>query len=185
MAETLLPPFQPNWNTYSNAQWVGMNMHAGQWVTSTAWPTAKLITYQPFTLPMPMTVIRMGWLNAATVNAGNLVQAGVYDTAYALLGSCAATAQGSLNVLQTVTPTTFTLYANTQYYMAFTCDLAAGAATSTFGAEGSLTIGETGAYGCLTEVPGTFGLPGTGTPIMPASPNDVAVFVSLSSSSLL
>lgn len=169
MTETLTFSDVPSFDTWYTGEWTTLSVHTGSWITSTAWPTAKMITYMPFSMPSSMTVVQMGWMNGATVNAGNLVQAGIYNAAWALVGSCTATAQGTASTLQVVTPTAFTLYGNTQYYAALTCDLAAGAGTSTFGCMAAGGIGQVACCGVLGETPGTFGLPGTATAIAPTS----------------
>lgn len=179
MTETLLRAPVPSFDTWYTGEWTPLSSLTGAWITSTAWPTAKMITYMPFSMPSSMTVIRMGWMNGATVNAGNLVQAGVYNAAWALVGSCTATAQGTLSSLQVVTPTSFTLVGNTQYYAALTCDLVAGAGTSTFGCMTAGGIGQVACCGVLGETPGTFGLPSNATAIAPTS--EVLSSIALSS----
>lgn len=93
---------------------------------SAVWPSANLGIYVPFALPRTMTVLKLWWLNGATV-AGN-VDVGIYDAALNKVIASGATAQATINVLQAVDIADTVLPGPANYYMA----LSASLGTATF-----------------------------------------------------
>lgn len=124
MADTT-PLFLPNYCRYTG----GRNLRAwniGTVPASTAWGTANLAIYLPFSLPFTYVAARMAWRNG-TVVSGN-VSIGIYNAAGTNLYASAATVQAGTSARQYVTlgsPLTLT---PGHYFMA----LAASSATATF-----------------------------------------------------
>jgi len=83
---------------------------------STAWPTANKAIYIPITLRANFYVRRVFWVNGGTAN-GN-VDAGVYSLGGARLLSAGATAQGTINAVQSVALGTAVLLHPGSYYLA-------------------------------------------------------------------
>lgn len=92
---------------------------------SAAWPSANLAIYVPFMLAAPYLVQRLWWANGATV-AGN-VDCGVYTGDGTQLFHTGATAQATINVVQSVSNGP-TLLLPGAYYMA----LSASSGSATF-----------------------------------------------------
>lgn len=93
---------------------------------SAVWPSANLGIYVPFALPRTMTVLKLFWVNGATV-AGN-VDCGIYDASLNKIISTGAVAQATINVAQSVDITDTVLPGPANYYMC----LSASLATATF-----------------------------------------------------
>lgn len=67
------------------------------------WPSANLAIMWPFTLEVPATVEKVGWMNGTTAT-GN-IDAGIYDTSYAKVVSLGSTAQSGTAAIQVGTLT--------------------------------------------------------------------------------
>lgn len=173
MSEGTLPQTYGNPNTISTASMesVGVGAVVAGSFASTAWGTANLIMYYPFSLSRSLSVVRMGWSNGTTV-AGNVV-VGVYNDAWALLGSCTSTAQATVSVGQFVTVTAFNVPVGRRHYLALT----ASDATATFGMFTTPPTGLCAGVGIMSEL-GTGGLPGTATPTVPTAEWITQVFIS-------
>ncbi len=101
---------------------------------SAVWPTANSALFVPFCVRQPRLVQRLWWYNGATAS-GN-VDCGIYSADGTLLVSAGSTAQGTINVLQSV-DITDTLIGPGQFYMALVMDNITGTmfrATSNSGA---------------------------------------------------
>jgi hypothetical protein len=134
--------------------------------SAAAWGTAKLVIYLPLTIFDAITITKLGIFNGTTV-AGNH-DLGIYDGVtlgkIVSTGSVARTGNGSL--LQVTTITTTTLQAGF-YFLASTLS----AATDTV-VLGTLSAAVGGAaHGIREETTGSFGLPSTMTPTIPATGN--------------
>lgn len=97
-------------------------------VGTSAWPTANLALFVPFTISSPITVVQMGVSNGGTVS-GNL-DVGIYDITGALLVSKGTTAQAGASAVQLLDITNTTLNPGT-YFMAMAADNITGTYNST------------------------------------------------------
>lgn len=106
----------------------GMNLRAlaiGNQATSTAWGTANLALYLPFSLPYSYTVNRLCYAVGATAN-GNVTM-GIYGEATrALQASVAATAQGTINTIQYLSLASPLTLAAGDYFVAIALSSATG-----------------------------------------------------------
>lgn len=91
---------------------------------SAAWPTNNLAIFVPLVLPVPYFVRKVWWANGSAAS-GN-VDCGVYTEGGALLLSCGSTAQGTINVVQSVTLGTPVLLEPGSYYMALVLSSTSG-----------------------------------------------------------
>lgn len=123
--------------------------------TSTAWPTAKLVAYIPFTIRKQFTVRTIGWQNGTTP-VGN-VEVGIYNESGTRMGTSGSTAAGTSAAIQVTTPTAFTLPGFARYYFAVTCDNVGGSYTLSMSGS-TIAAGTSGGLGIMTETTGTFGL---------------------------
>lgn len=95
-----------------------------RWFTgagSANYPAANVGLFVPFTIPEPITFLKMFWLNGASV-AGNL-DAGLFREDGTLIVSTGSTAQATINVVQAVTITSTRLDRG-RYYLGITGDTA-------------------------------------------------------------
>lgn len=86
--------------------------------TSTAWPSANLAIFIPFTLAVPVTVYKMA-MGAGATAAGNF-DIGIYDAAGNRLVSSGATAKGSS--VEHILDVTDTVIGPGTYYLAMAAD---------------------------------------------------------------
>jgi hypothetical protein len=87
--------------------------------TSIAWPTANLAMFVPVALSEAITVVKMAWMNGATVS-GN-VDVGIYDAAGNRLVSIGSTAQAGVTNSQVV-DVADTLLSAGRYYLGLAMD---------------------------------------------------------------
>jgi hypothetical protein len=81
--------------------------------------TVNLAVFVPFSVPEPITITKLGWVNGTAV-AGNL-DAGIYDTSGTRLVSSGTTAQASTSTAQVV-DVTDTILGRGVYYLALASD---------------------------------------------------------------
>jgi hypothetical protein len=122
---------------------------------SSAWPTASLAMFVPIALSEAVTVVKMAWLNGATVS-GN-VDVGIYDASGNRLVSIGSTAQAGVTNSQVVDIADTLLNAG-RYYLALAVDNITGTMRMTV----PDTLGTVKAMGML-QMAAAFPLPLTAT----------------------
>lgn len=133
-----------------------------------AWPLANLALFVPFTIAVPTTIVKIMWVNGATVS-GN-VDVGLYDSQGNRLVSSGTTAQTTVSVVQPVDTTDVTLQPGV-YYMAMAMD-------NTTGTTRKFTTGSTAlcrAVGVYQQV-SAFPLPSSATFATASTSDFIPVF---------
>lgn len=131
---------------------------------SSAWLTAKKIIYVPVYIGQSMTVLKVWWMNGATVGTDN-VDCGVYQSAAGLpttkLVSSGATLSAGAAVVQSVDVTDTVLPGPGLYFLA----LGLSGNTATIYRVNNLAAYQKMQGMCEETVTGTFALPTTATPV--------------------
>lgn len=83
--------------------------------TSTAWTSANLAIYIPFTIAHPFTPSKMWWINGVTVGTNN-VDVGIYDSQGNQLFHSGSTLTSGVSVSQSVSVSSLTLQRGTYYF---------------------------------------------------------------------
>lgn len=106
--------------------------------TSQAWPVNNKAFYYPFSLATSAIVLKLFWVNGATVNAANNIDVAIYDSSFNRLVSTGSTAQGTASIAQEVDVTDLTL-ARGSYFLGMACSTTA--ATFSMHSTGTTQIG--------------------------------------------
>jgi hypothetical protein len=142
------------WAVYS----LGGFSRFGTAPVSGAWTTANKALFWPFILPVEFFLGTLWWLNGGTSN-GN-VDMGIYDDRFHRVISTGSTAQGTINVVQSVAVGPVLLLPGNYYFA-----LALSSATATiFGLSGSLSNVSNTDYQGIFEQATAFPLPDPAVP---------------------
>lgn len=134
---------------YFNCAGIGGFIATG-FITSTAWPAAKVVLYLPFVIDRSYKVLNLGWYNGTTA-AGNS-DMGIYNEAGTRLVAT-GTIANSGNAAPQFVAVSYTLGGPGRYYLAFTSD-----STNPYAATTLTVAGCSHVVGSMTETTSSFGL---------------------------
>lgn len=123
---------------------------------STAWPSANLALFYPFSVSQPITAVKL-WIINGTTASGNL-DLGIYDADGTRLVAKGSTAQSGTTAIQILDTTDLNLAPNVQYYMACSMD----GTTGTTRAAAAVTAGKYASLG-MAQMATAFPLPANAT----------------------